>query len=501
MRKRSAIRTLALLLGLAFLLLTGGSVAESRADDIITVAIDGEPTHLGLTLSTDFYTVWVAKNINDFLIEYDTNMELQLKMAKKLDRLDDLTYAFEIHPGIFFHNDREVTADDVKFSLEYIVEPSSGSMTASYLSNLESVEVTGDYTGLIHLSEPYTPFMNKLIMVPIIPKEAVDTLRTEPIGCGPFRFEAWNRDQDIQLVRFDKYWRSGYPQCGGITFKIIKEYNTIRSSFLAGELDILLWSSFIDIPTWEATPGVHPQGTDLYDSFILVYNTEAAPFDSALVRKAIALALDKQELIDLSSQGYGKVLDQPAYPETYYYNEDASYTRDLEQARALLTQAGFPDGFRCTLKVPNTVQEGACGDILQAQLKQIGIECNLEKMDVGVFIDAVWGKKNFEMCVTGDGSDGDPDTWMNRWFKSGAENNISSYSNPELDALIASGASAATPEARKAQYDQAFVLLRDEQPLTFLFGGYLYSALKDEVEGLVGYANWWFDFDGVHKVK
>lgn len=469
-------------------------------DAIITVAIDGEPPHLNLAQSLDFYAVWVTKNINDFLVVYDTDMNVQLSMAKKLDRIDDTTYEFEIYPGIKFHNGREVKAEDIKYSLEYVINPDNASASAAYMSCLDNVEVTGDYTGEIHLKEPYSSFLNKLTMIPIIPEEAAADLTNNPVGCGPYKLKAWNRDQDIQLVKFDDYWKEGYPKNGGVTFKIIKEYNTIHNSFIAKELDIIMWSSFADIATWDKMDGVYAQGNELFDSFLLCYNADVEPFDNPLVRKAIALALNKQELIDLSSMGYGKVLDQPVYPGTYYYNEKASYTQDIEGAKKLLAEAGYPDGFSCELIVPNTVQESACGDIIQAQLKEIGIECNLEKMDVGVFIDSVWGNKNFEMCVTGDGSDGDPDTWLRRWIISTAENNFG-YSNPELDALVAEGAAAATEEERKAAYDKAFEIVTDEQPLTYLFGGYLYSALQDNVTGLTMYANWWADFDGIVKAE
>ncbi len=476
-----------------------GANAKATEDDIITVGIDGEPPNLALCQSLDFYAVWVTKNLNDFLVVYDTAMEVQLSMASKLERIDGVTYEFELHPGILFHNGREVKAEDVKFSLEYVIDPDNASASAAYLSSLESVEVTGDYTGVIHLKEPYSSIVNKLTMIPIIPEEAADDMKDNPVGCGPYMFKEWNKDQDIQLVKFDEYWKEGFPKNGGVTFKIMKEYSTIHNAFVAGEIDIIMWSSFVDIAAWESMDGVYAQGNELFDSFLLCYNQQVEPFDDPLVRKAIALALDKQELIDLSSMGYGKVLDQPVYPGTYYYNEAASYVQNQEEAKRLLAEAGYPDGFACELIVPNTVQEGACGDIIQAQLKEIGVDCQLEKMDVGVFIDAVWGKKNFQMCVTGDGSDGDPDTWLRRWIHSDADNNLGGYSNAELDALIEEGATAGTQEERKAAYDKAFEIISDEQPLTFLFGGYLYSALQDNVQGLVMYANWWADFDGIVK--
>ena len=467
-------------------------------DAIVTVAIDGEPPHLNLAQSLDFYAVWVTKNINDFLVVYDKQMEVQNSMAKTMERVDLTTYKFELHPGIKFHNGREVKAEDVKYSLEYVIDPANASASAAYMACLDYVEVTGDYTGIIHLKEPYSSFLNKLTMIPIIPKEAAADLMNTPVGCGPYKFQAWNRDQDIQLVKFDDYWKEGYPKNGGVTFKIIKEYTTIHNAFVANEIDIIMWTTFQDIATWDAMEGKYSQGNELYDSFLLCYNAEVEPFDDPLVRRAIALAIDKQELIDLSSMGYGKVLDQPVYPGTYYWSEEASYSQDIEEAKRLLAEAGYPNGFSCELIVPNTVQEGACGDIIQAQLKEIGIDCKLEKMDVGVFIDSVWGSKNFEMCVTGDGSDGDPDTWLRRWIMTGADNNFG-YNNPELDKLVAEGANAATPEERKAAYDKAFKIISDEQPLTYLFGGYLYSALQDNVQGLVMYTNWWADFDGIIK--
>lgn len=468
-------------------------------DDVITVAIDTEPAHLALSISADYITVWCTKNINDYLVQYNPKMELVNSLAKRLEMIDGTTYEFELQPGVLFHNGREVKAEDVKYSLDYIVDPNTGSSTASYFTTLDRVEVTGDYTGTIYLTEPYAPFISRLTMVPIIPKECEATIKTAPVGCGPFKFQAWNKDQDLQLVRFDDYWREGYPKAAGVTIKFIKEYNTIHNAFLAGEVDVLLWSSFTDIAVWDGAEGVHAQATDLYDAFVLVYNTDVKPFDDPRVRKAIALALNKQELIDLTSQGYGKVLDQPVYPDTYFYNQDAAYTQDIEAAKALLAEAGFPDGFKCSLKVPNTVQEGGCGDVIQNQLKAIGIECELEKMEVSVFIDAVWGKKSFEMCVTGDGSEGEPDTWLSRWIKTGAGNNVGNYSNAEMDKLIAEGTAATTDEARKAIYDKLFLMMRDEQPITYLFGGYLYSGVRDGVEGLQGYANWWFDFDGMYK--
>ena len=490
-------KLLCVLLCMAVLAASGMIAAAEEAggsDEVITIAIDTEPEHLSLSQSIDYVVVWCAKNINDFLIEYDQNMELQLSMAKKLEKVDGTTYEFEIYPGIKFHNGREVTAEDVKFSLEFIIDPDSASGSSSYFTCLDYVEVTGDYTGIIHLKEPYYSFLNKLTMVPIIPQEAAADLKTNPVGCGPYKFKEWNKDQNIQLVRFEDYWKEGYPKNAGITFEIMKEYTTIHNAFIAGEVDCILWSDFADVAMWENMDGVYAQDNSLFDSFIVVYNTEVEPLNDPRVRKAIALAIDKQQMIDMTSFGYGDVLDEPVYPGTYYYNEEASYTRNIDEAKKLLEEAGYPDGFSCSLVVPTTVQEGGCGDLMQAQMKEIGIDVSLEKMEVGVFIDRVWGRKDFEITITGDGSDGDPESWMSRWFKTGADNNLGGYSNPELDEMISKANTADTEEERKEYYDKAFAIINEDMPITFLFGGHLCTALQENVHDLVMYTNWWTDF-------
>lgn len=469
--------------------------ATANPDAIITFGIDTEPEHLSLAQSIDYVVVWCAKDINDFLVKYDKNMELQLSMAKKLDKIDTTTYEFEINPGIKFHNGREVKADDVKFSLEYIIDPESASGQSSYFTALDNVEVTGDYTGIIHLKEPYFSILNKLAAAPIIPKECADDLKTNPVGCGPYKFKEWNKDQDIQLVRFDDYWNKDCAaQNGGITFKIMKEYTTIHNAFVAGEIDAIMWSDFADVAMWDSMDGVYAQDNKLYDSFIAVYNTNCEPLADARVRRAIGLALDKQQMIDMTSFGFGEILDEPCYPGTFYYNDAASYSRNIDEAKALLAEAGYADGFTCTLLVPTTVQEGGCGDLMQAQLKELGIDAQLEKVEVGVFIDRVWGRKDFDICVTGDGSDGDPDNWLSRWIKTGADNNLGSYSNSELDELIAAGGRADTKEERKAHYDKAFEIINEEMPLTYLFGGHLATALHDNIQGFIMYTNWWADY-------
>ena len=135
---------------------------QKGGKDILTVSLDGEPLHLAESLTTDYLTVWAATPVNDYLVKFDDNLEVIPAMCKSIEQTDDLTFEFEIYDGIKFHNGRKVTAEDVKFSLEYVVDKNAASALAVYFECLDNVEVTGELTGKIHLKKVYAPFLNKL---------------------------------------------------------------------------------------------------------------------------------------------------------------------------------------------------------------------------------------------------------------------------------------------------------------------------------------------------
>jgi len=477
---------------------TGGSTGDK---DILTISLDGEPLHLDESLSMDYLMIWATTPINDYLVVFDKDLNVHNSLAEVCEQVDDTTFRFKIHEGVMFHNGREVKAEDVKFSIERVADPDSGSELYTFFERIDSVEVTGDYEGLIHLSSPYAPLLGKLTRIPIIPEEAAATNKTNPVGCGPFKFVEWKKDQSIELVKNEDYWREGYPKMDGISFRIIKDYNTIRSAFLAGELDILQWANNIDVDMLEATDGVYLYDNSLSDAFWVICNGDFEPFNDPLVRKAVALALDKYDLLDKGNQGFGTKLDTVVYPTSFFYDESLAYDQDIEEAKRLLEEAGYPDGFDCTLSIPITPVEGVMGTVIADQLTKIGIRTKPLEIEVSVFIDTVWGRNDYEIQVAGDAGDGDPDTWLSNYCKTGGGSNFGNYSNPELDKMIDEGVSVYDPAARREIYLEALQIVKEEQPLTFLFGGNLMTALHDDIQGFEGFPTWRYDLSGVYRVK
>ena len=479
----------------------GGGSKSGAGKDILTISLDGEPLHLDESLTMDYLAIWACTPINDYLVVFDGNLNVQKSLAEVCEQVDDLTFKFKIHEGVKFHNGREVKAEDVKYSIERVADPNVGSELLTYFECIDNVEVTGGYEGLIHLKNPYAPLMGKLTRIPIIPKEAADTNKTKPVGCGPFKFVEWKKDQSIELVKNEDYWREGYPKMDGISFRIIKEYNSIRSAFLAGDLDVLMWANNVDVSLLESTPGVYLHDQDLADAFYVICNGDRKPFDDPRVRKAVALALDKYELLDKGNQGYGVKLDTAIYPTSYYYDDSLAYDQNVEEAKRLLAEAGYPDGFDCKLSIPITPVEGVMGEVIADQLTKVGIRTQPVEIEVSVFMDTVWGRRDYDIQVAGDAGDGDPDSWLSRFCKTSSGNNFGDYSNPKLDELIEKGASVYDDAKRKEIYLEALTITKEEQPITFLFGGNLMTALHDDIQGFTGCPTWRYDLSGVYRVK
>ncbi len=491
-----------LLVVLLITALTGNMLGCSKGKSnsgIVTISLEGEPIHLDEGITTATTTWWVAAAINDYLLVFDEEMNIQKSLLDDYSMTDELTFKFTLRKGVKFHNGREVKASDVKFSLERQLDSAVASAYADAFSCIDSIEVVDDYNGIIYLKEPYAPFLTKLTKIPIIPEECADTLKTAPVGCGPFKFVSWEHDQKITLEAFADYWKEGYPKSSGLVFKILPEYNSQLASFMASETDIMLWLNNSDIEKVSAVSGVTVRKQPILDAYYLLLNCTAEPFDDPLVRKAISLAVDREACVKSALSGYGDVVYSPVNCASYYYDDSLAYDRDIATAKSLLAKAGFSSGFTCKLVTPQTTVEGPLGDLIQSQLAEIGITVEVEKLEVNTFLDRTFGNKDFEMMVCGDSGDGDPETFAYNYLYSQSETNLGSYENAEFDELIQEGRATYDAKLRKDIYLEAFTLLKDDSPMTFIMGGVIYSALQSGVEGLVGFQTQKFDYSGVIK--
>jgi len=481
--------------------LFGGCASAPKQDNVVRISLEGDPEHLDESITNSTLAWWAAAPVNDYVLVFDEDMNIQPGVVEEYNMADELSLYFYVRKGVLFHNGREVAAKDIKYSIERQLDPTLGSYLADSFGCIDSIELLDEYSGIIHLNEPYAPFLSKLTKVAVVPEECADTLKTAPVGCGPFKFVSWKHDQSVTYEKFQDYWKTGYPKADGIEFRILPEYNSQRASLLAGEIDILLWLNNTDIDELEAEDEIYIREQPIMDSYYILSNCNVTPFDDPLVRKAVSLAVDREACIKSAMAGHAAAIYAPVPSDNYYFDESLKYERDVQEAKRLLAEAGYPDGFSIKLTAPLSAVEGQLCDLIQAQLADIGIQAESEKLDIPTFIDRCFAKKEFDMMVCGDSGDGDPETFAYNYLYSNSGTNIASYHNETFDKLMVEGRATFDRELRREIYLEAFQLLKEDSPMVFLTGGYIYSAVRSDVQGLNGFQTQKFDFSSVARVE
>ena len=290
----------------------------------------------------------------------------------------------------------EMTADDVKFSYERIADPAQASEYADDFAQLDHVEVTDRYSGVIVLKEPFAPlWTSSLPAAPrarIVSKKAVEqaggSYTTEPPAtAGPYRIQSWQPKQRLTLVR-DPDWNGAPGGFAEIQIFPIEDEKAAEIAFEAGELDYTA-VSVSSIPTFEASP---PAGAKLIRKPSLAYvwlgmNTEAPPFDDPKVRQAVQRAVDVDAVLEAAYFGVADRATGIVAPGLIGHREKllGDPARDLEEAKALLAEAGHPDGFSCTLDILNKTERLTAAQVIQANLAEIGIQVQINQHDSGTF--------------------------------------------------------------------------------------------------------------------
>jgi peptide/nickel transport system substrate-binding protein len=316
--------------------------------------------------------------------------------AASIEQVDPTHVRFTLRPGIMFTNGfGEMTADDVKFSYERIADPAEQSEYADDFAQLDHVEVTDQYSGVIVLKEPFAPLWTSSLPAGsgcIVSKQAVEaaggSFTTDPPAtAGPYKIKEWQPKQRLTLVR-DPDW-NGEP--GGfeeIQIYPIEDEKAAEIAFEAGELDYTA-VSVSSLPTYEADP---PAGAKLIRKPSLAYvwlgmNVDAPPFDNPKVREAVQRAVDVDAVLEAAYFGVADRATGIVAPGLIGHRDKLlnDPAPDLEQARTLLAEAGHPDGFSCTLDILNKTERLTAAQVIQATLAEIGIEVQINQHDSGTF--------------------------------------------------------------------------------------------------------------------
>lgn len=414
-------------------------------------------------------------------------------LAESYEMSDDgLTYTFHLRPGVKFHNGDDLTAEDVKFTFDRLRAPDSGYAYGSQVETIESVEVVDPETVRFHLSKPTGPFLIYMAFPgsSIVPKKVVESghdLNAEPIGSGPFKFVSYQPRSKIVFAKNETFYEDGKPYLDGLEMQLIPDTTALTNAVVSGTVD---FSNEIPPKDWQmvtATPGITSAPLEGSRYYWLLPNNEHEPFQDAKVRQAVAHAIDRQAITGGAFFGLATPITGGVIPEWnwgYAGLDHFAPGADVEKAKALLAEAGYPDGFATSLTVASSFPAMvAMAPILQANLAAVGIQAEIKTMEIPRYWDEVWGPSNFDITTMYWVSPlADPDDFVTNNYKCGMAINVQKSCSEAMDALLDEAKSATTEEARKAAYAKQQELSLEEMPIVPLVNAWILTAYTDRLK-------------------
>lgn len=455
---------------IAFAACAGPALANDPATLIVVQS--GEPVGLDAMKNNLQHSLNVAFNIQDRLFDPLEDGGVAPGLAESWEFTDDTTLRVVLKPGLTFHNGEPVDAEAVKLSFERLVSPDLASPHAGRMQQIAGVTVVDPQTVEFKTKAPFAPILHLMsYYLPIVPpkataEQAIDDFNRHPLGAGPYKVESWQRGGDIVLKAFDGYW-GGKPAYETVIFRTIPEESARVASFLAGESDIVEGISVSSQQTIDRSG----KGS-LTDSMgVMPYvglNTLDGPFADERVRQAVNYGVDRALIKKALFNDRGLLAAGPISPRTF--GADLSlepYPYDVEKAKALLAEAGYPSGFETRLSYPtNMTQIQEQAQAIAADLGKIGVKATLQPLEGPV----MWEKyknREHQMFIYWWDDNPEPDRYVYSLFHSNSRDYY--YKNPETDALLDKGRSTLDREQRASVYSEIDRKLYEEAPWLYLY--------------------------------
>ena len=433
-------------------------------------------------------TETIIRNIYDGLVTRDPNMKVVPELAESFTQVSPTVYDFVIRKGVKFHDGTEMTAEDVKFTLARItVEGAMSGQTSprkSLLGPVNKVEVVEGNTVRVHLSEPWPirPAMlpnQQIVSKAFAEKVGDEGMATQTNGTGPFRMVEWRKGDSIILERFEDYYGGSpdIPPVGKacverVIFKFIPENASRVAALLAGDVDIINELPPFSIEQVEASGNADVMTVNGTRSFFLALNTKGEIFDDVKVRHAVAHAIDRQLIIDRILGGNAVAINGILSPDAFGFKEGLpEYAYDPEKAKALLAEAGYPDGIDVTLDVEGAFKDTA--EAVASLLTRAGIRTTVQ-VGEGAQVNAKWRthgeEKEGDMFFTSWGNGSlDPYDIFVPTHRTEDRGNTAGYANPELDKLLDQASAELDADKRAALYHQAQDIINADLPYVYLW--------------------------------
>ncbi|MEO0764720.1 MAG: ABC transporter substrate-binding protein [Pseudomonadota bacterium] len=455
-------------------------MASAKTD--ITVAMQLEPPHLDPTsAAAGAIDSVLYSNVFEGLTRFMGDGSVVPGLAESWEISDDgLMYTFSLREGVTFHDGTTMDAEDVKFTLDRILDEESANAQKALYAAISGVDVIDPATVRITLSEPNGNMLFNLAWgdAVIVAPESIENIKQQPIGTGPFKFDSWTQGDSIKISQYADYWGE-QPALTQATFKFISDPTAAFAAMMAEDVDVFTgFPAPENLPQFDADPRFQVLIGSTEGETILSTNNKQAPFDDVRVRQALAHAIDRQAIIDGAMFGYGTPIGTHFAPHNPAYVDlkDGS-AFDPDKARALLAEAGMPDGFETTLHLPPPSYARRGGEIIAAQLAEVGITAEIINVEWAQWLETVFRGKNFGLTIVSHTEPMDIGIYANPDY-------YFQYENPAFQELMSTLNATTDPEARNRLMAEAQQIIAGDAVNGYLFQLAQLSVAKAEVQGL-----------------
>lgn len=430
---------------------------QTAVKDEVVAVLKAEPSNIDPHGNTELVAMTTQVQIFETLVKKDADGNIVPCLAESWEQINDTTIRFKLRDNVFFHNGEKMTAEDVVFTIRRATEkPSSASIFAAF--DGENTKVVDELTVDIVTKNPFAAVYNYLTSTRggIVSKKAVeemgdDAFGRSPVGTGPFAFDNWMTGTSITLKRNDNYWGEK-PAYSTLVLKFITETANRALEIEAGNADIVLDPDTNDLDRISGIEGLKVVTGSSYGMSYIVFTMDDEVLGDIRVRQALSLALDLDAIVKAVYGDYATVNESVMPGTVFAYKSQGKHEYDVEKAKALLAEAGYPNGLEITLNLPNGSEQQNIGVFAQNMWKEIGVTANIETASTSEVIASGRRGDNQIVVMAATYSTGDPghaladfNTRSDGFFRP---------TDKHIDELLDQGSATYDSDARAAVYEE-----------------------------------------------
>jgi len=449
----------------------------------LVVQVATEPPGLDLTATPASATAGVVfYNVQEGLVKLDRHGKIAPWLAERWHTADKRNYTFFLKRGVRFHNGRELRAADVKFVIDRAMNPETKHPYPGYYAAISDVIVKDDYTITFTLKGTTANFLLNMARQGsvVYPREAVDTLKSEPVGTGPYKLAEWVRGDRIVLVKNPDYHVKGLPKLDRVTYRFIPDPNAALAALKAGDIDAAMFGLGPEHVTdlkkdgrFDVTIG------ETTNDVIMSMNNSRKPFTDVRVRRAITHGINKPEVVKGAMFGLGRVIGTNVDPlNPYYVDMAGAMPYDPAKAKKLLAEAGYPNGFDAVLRVsPQYNYTVRTGEVLTDQLQKIGVKLKIEQIEWSQWLSRVWKDAEYDLTIIGHAEAWDIANYAKPkyYFR---------YDSADFQKLFTESEITVDDKARRELYVRMQKKLVEDAPVVWLYIHPRLAVTKKGVQGI-----------------